>query len=177
MSHQPLPVGVPGAVPDTTNRILPAEIGAGTAPTPVTEGQVVQKHFNLSGQAVPPAHDQSQSADRVSEVAPALLIPLDQTMLDGVTAATDSAPIDFTNFIMKNFFINVSVNTGAATVTIEGSEDDGATFAYEIWAKTYTATTGKDNVIIASHWTHIRVTTTTHANATVTVKVRARGGA
>jgi len=106
-----------------------------------------------------------------------LLIPLDQTMLDGVTAATDSAPIDFTNFIMKNFFINVSVNTGAATVTIEGSEDDGATFAYEIWAKTYTATTGKDNVIIASHWTHIRVTTTTHANATVTVKVRARGGA
>ena len=128
MAYLPPPVGTIGETPGTTERGLPGRVVTIGVPVVGTDGKTIDKWTNGYGQDVPPEFDQSQSASRVSEVAPALLIPLDQTMLDGVTVATDSAPIDFTNFIMKNFFVNVSVNTGAVTVTIEGSEDGGTDY-------------------------------------------------
>ena len=87
--------------------------------------------------------------------------------LNAVTAATDGSTISTANYEEITFFNEVSVNTGAVTITIEASPD-GSTW-YELDAKTYTAVTGKDVYSYNASFPFVRATTTTQSTSTVTV--------
>ena len=94
------------------------------------------------------------------------------TNLDDVTSATNGPSIEMRDFNKKSAFVNVSVNTGAVTVTIEGSPT-GAFSGEEVAldTKTYTATTGTDIFSYTSHLPFMRSTTTTQSNSTVAVEI------
>jgi len=95
--------------------------------------------------------------------------------LDAVTAATDGAAVDTSNYKDKTVFVEVSVNTGAVTVNIEASPT-GA-FAGEedtLDQKVYTATTATDTFSYTDHFPFMRVTTTSQTNATVSVILTGR---
>jgi len=91
------------------------------------------------------------------------------TNLDGVTSATTGASLGTRDFTDKSVFINVSVNTGAVTVTIQASPD-GTTW-YDLVAKTYTAATGTDIYSYSSHFPYMRTKTSTQSNSTVTTMI------
>ena len=92
--------------------------------------------------------------------------------LDGVTSATDGDSIDVIRYERLSVFINVSVNTGAVTVTIEVSPD--GTNWYELDQKIYTGTTAKDVYSYVDVFRFMRTTTTTHSSATVETTIIGR---
>jgi len=94
------------------------------------------------------------------------------TNLDAVTEATNGSAIDTRWYKDKSVFINVSVNTGAVTVTIQASHD-GTTW-FELAAKTYTATTGTDIYSYTSYFPFMRTITSTQSNSTVTTTITGR---
>ncbi len=92
--------------------------------------------------------------------------------LDSVTSATNGDSVDVMKYEKLSVFINVSVNTGAVTVTIETSLD--GTDWYELDQKIYTATTAKDVYSYVDVFRFIRTTTTTHSSATVKTTIIGR---
>ena len=94
--------------------------------------------------------------------------------LSSVVAATNGAAVQTGHFPKKTVFIEVTGNTGAVTVNIEGSPD-GTTW-YDVDSQTYTATNAKDSYSYhQSHFPYMRTTTTTQSNSTV--KTTITGGA
>lgn len=91
--------------------------------------------------------------------------------LDSVTSATNGDSIDVMKYKELSVFINVSVNTGAVTVTIETSPD--GTNWYELDRKVYTAI-GKDIYSYVDVFRFMRTTTTTHSSATVETTIIGR---
>lgn len=94
------------------------------------------------------------------------------TNLDAVTSATDGDSVEVRDFHDKSVFIAVSSNTGAVTVTIEGSTTgnfSGEEVTLDV--KTYTATNGTDIFPYSSHIPFIRVTTTTQSSSTVSAVI------
>lgn len=89
--------------------------------------------------------------------------------LVAVTSATDGDAIETRDFANKSVFINVTVNTGAVTVNIEGSPD-GVNW-YNLDSKTYSTTTGKDIYFYATHIPFMRTTTTTQSTSTVSTQI------
>lgn len=94
---------------------------------------------------------------------------VESTNLDAVTSATNGPSLGTRDFKDKSVFINVSVNTGVVTVTIESSSD-GSTW-FELDSKIYIATTATDVYSYTDHFPFMRTTTSTQANATVTTKI------
>lgn len=92
--------------------------------------------------------------------------------LDDVTSATNGDSLDVMKYEKLSVFINVSVNSGAVTVTIETSPD--GTDWYELDQKVYTATTGKDIYSYVDVFRFMRTTTATHSNATVKTTIIGR---
>lgn len=90
------------------------------------------------------------------------------------TATTSTANFDFRGYRRITWFINVTVNTGAVTLTIQGSID-GLTW-FDVNSKTYTATTGNDVYMFGynTYYPFMRTKTTTHSNATLTSFVAVR---
>jgi hypothetical protein len=97
------------------------------------------------------------------------------TNLSAVTVATNGTKVDTSMLSDSGVWINVSVNTGAVTVTIEASYS-GAFAGEEVAldTKTYTATTGTDLFTYDAHFQFMRVTTTTQSNSTVTAVITGR---
>jgi len=85
--------------------------------------------------------------------------------LDDVTSATDGDAVDMSHYQGKAVYIEVSVNTGAVTVTIEASPD--GTEWYELDQKVYTGATGHDIYSYAIHYPYMRTTTGTQTTSTV----------
>ncbi len=94
---------------------------------------------------------------------------LNRVNLDGVTSATNGEGVNTTRLKDKSILVNVSVNTGAVTVTIQQSKDNNTW--YDLDAKTYTATTGKDVFSFAEHFPYMRTITTSQTNSTVTTTI------
>ena len=94
-----------------------------------------------------------------------MVLFLNSVNLDDVTTATTGIGVNTSQFTRKSVFVDVSVNTGAVTVSIEAS-NDGQTW-YSVDAKTYTATTGQDIFSYASFFQYMRTKTTTQSNSTV----------
>lgn len=94
------------------------------------------------------------------------------TNLSAVTSATTGDSIDCRWYNRVSVQFNCTVNTGAVTVTIQGSVD--GTNWHDIQAKTYTATTGTDLYLLTNYYPYIRTKTSTQSNATVTTYVAAR---
>lgn len=88
------------------------------------------------------------------------------TNLNAVTSATNGASLDLTLYNTKGIYIYVSGNTGAVTVTIQGSSD-GTNWA-DIKSLTYTAENKNDVASTVAPHTYMRTITTSHTNATVT---------
>lgn len=100
------------------------------------------------------------------------LLKLNVANLSAVTTATDGDGVDTSWYERKSVFVNVSVNTGAVTVNLEGSHDNSTWF--NIRSTTYTATTGRDIFSYYSHFPYMRTTTTTQSNSTVTTTITGR---
>jgi hypothetical protein len=96
------------------------------------------------------------------------------TNLSAVTSATTGDTVDCRWYNRITVFMNCTVNTGAVTVTIQGSID-GTTF-FDIVSKTYTATTGNDvyHYGYNTYYPYIRTKTSTQSNSTVTTFIAAR---
>ncbi len=92
--------------------------------------------------------------------------------LDAVTSATNGASLDLTLYNTKNIYIYVSGNTGAVTVTIQGSSD--GTNWVSLKSLTYTVENKNDVAFTAAPHAYMRTITTSHTNATVTTKFTAR---
>lgn len=97
---------------------------------------------------------------------------LDKTNLSAVTSATNGVSLDVQLADDISVFVNVSVNSGAVTVNIEGSHD-GTTW-FNLDSKTYTAVTGTDIFSYGSYIPFIRTTTTTQSSSTVTTTITGR---
>jgi len=97
---------------------------------------------------------------------------LNETSLSAVTSATNGTSVNTNFYTYKTVWVNVSVNTGAVTVTIEASHD--GTNWYSIDAKTYTAATGKDTFSYQEQFPMMRVTTSTQSNSTVSATITGR---
>ena len=95
------------------------------------------------------------------------------TNLNAVTTATDGASVETGAYRNKTVYVNVSVNTGAVTVTIEISPD--GTNWYEYDSKIYTGVTALDSWAVDGHFPYMRTTTTTQSNSTVTTIIQGRG--
>lgn len=95
------------------------------------------------------------------------------TDLNGVTSATNGSGVFVRDYKDKTVWINVSVNTGAVTVTIQASPDN--TNWYDLATKTYTASTAKDIFCYTDQFHYMRTKTTTQSNATVTTIIEGRG--
>lgn len=93
--------------------------------------------------------------------------------LDEVTTATNGDAVNMFWYQGKAVFINVSVNTGAVTVTIEASPD--GTDWHELDQKVYTATTGKDIYSYTAHYPYMRTTTTSQTTSTVKTTITGIG--
>ena len=89
--------------------------------------------------------------------------------LDAVTTDTNGSALETRDFFNKTVFVNVSVNTGAVTVNIEGSYDGTTWFSLD--SKTYTATTGTDVFSYGEHLPFMRTTTDTQSDSTVTTQI------
>ena len=92
--------------------------------------------------------------------------------LISATSATDGVAVKTLDFSKKSVYVNVSVNTGAVTVTVEGSPT-GAFAGEEVAldTKTYTATTGTDIFPYTSSIPYMRVTTSTQSTSTVSAVI------
>ena len=118
-------------------------------------------------------YDSINNAVRLYDISPYAAQKLNVTNLNAVTSDTDGASVDVSDYKNKTVYVNVSVNTGAVTVTIEVSPDGTTWWTYD--SKTYTSATGLDSWEIMSHHPYMRVTTSTHSNATVTAYITGRG--
>jgi len=96
------------------------------------------------------------------------------TNLAAVTTATTGDSVDCRWYNRIAVQLNCTVNTGAVTVTIQGSVD--GTNWHDIDAKTYTSATGKDlyHYGYNSYYPYIRTKTSTQSNSTVTTYIAAR---
>jgi|GEM_PF-1782542 len=94
------------------------------------------------------------------------------TNLSAVTSATTGDKVDTRWYRRKAVFINCSVNTGAVTVTIQGSID--GTNWVDLNSKTYTATTGTDIYHYVNYYPYMRTKTSTQSNSTVTTFISGR---
>lgn len=94
------------------------------------------------------------------------------TNLNAVTTATDGDTINSSAFREFSVFVNVSVNTGAVTVSIQVSPDDTTWYTRD--SKTYTAETGTNEFYYKEGANYIRAITSTQSSSTVTVKVSGR---
>lgn len=92
--------------------------------------------------------------------------------LNAVTEATTGDTVDMRYYKQKAVYINVTVNTGAVTVTIQGSHD-GTTWM-DLNSKTYTSTIGYDVFHYTNYYPFMRTKTSTQSNSTVTVIVTGR---
>lgn len=98
---------------------------------------------------------------------------LNEVNLNDVTTETNGDSVATKLYKNKTIYVNVSVNTGAVTVTIEHSHDETEWYAYD--SKTYTATTGLDSWSTEDHFEYMRVTTTSQTDATVKAVITGRG--
>lgn len=93
------------------------------------------------------------------------------TNLSAVTTATVGDTIDLSNYKRVSWFVNCTVNTGAVTVTTQGSID--GTIWRDLDTVTYTGAIGSNDY----HYGHVtyyplyRTKTTTQSNSTVTTTV------
>jgi len=96
------------------------------------------------------------------------------TNLSAVTSAKTGDTVDCRWYNRITVQINCTVNTGAVTVTIQGSVDN--TNWHNLDAKTYTATTGTDlyHYGYNTYYPYIRTVSSTQSNSTVTTFVAAR---
>ena len=118
-------------------------------------------------------YDSINNAIRLYDISPYAAQKLNVTNLNAVTSATNGASVDVSDYKNKTVYVNVSVNTGAVTVTIEVSPDGTTWWTHD--SKTYTSATGLDIWEIMSHHPYMRVTTSAHSNATVTAYITGRG--
>lgn len=88
------------------------------------------------------------------------------TLLDAVTTATTGSALSTKNVEKATVTVNITVNTGAVTITIEGSQD--GTNWVTINAATSTSVEIYD-VPVTTHYKSIRAKTTVQSNSTVTV--------
>lgn len=95
-----------------------------------------------------------------------------ETNLNAVTSATNGSAVDTRFYTHLNFFIEVTGNTGAVTVNIEGSYD-GTTW-FNMDSKTYTAVNDTDMFAFNSYFPKVRTTTTTQSDSTVTTTIAGR---
>lgn len=98
---------------------------------------------------------------------------INQVNLSGVTTATNGAAVFTGDHIDKTIFVNVSVNTGAVTVSVQASHNGTTWFSLD--SKTYTAVTGTDVFSYNSYYPYMRTLTSTQSNSTVTTNITARG--
>jgi len=97
---------------------------------------------------------------------------VESTNLIAVVAATDGETVHTADFKDKTVFVNVSVNTGAVTVTIQASPD-GVVW-YDVRSDIHTATTALDVISFTDHFPYMRTRTTSQTNSTVTTTIKAR---
>ena len=94
------------------------------------------------------------------------------TNLDDVTSADNGAAVDTQWYDKKNVFVKVSSNTGAVTVTIQGSHDK--TNWTDLNSKTYTASNESDVFAFNNHYPYMRTKTSTQSNSTVNTVITGR---
>ena len=94
------------------------------------------------------------------------------TNLDGVTSNTTGSSVDCRWYNRITVQFNCTANTGAVTVSLQGSVD--GTNWHDIQSKTYTAATGKDLYPLTNYYPYIRTKTSTQSNSTVTTFIAAR---
>ena len=92
--------------------------------------------------------------------------------LASVTAATNGDSIDTKWYRHTTTFIEVSGNTGAVTVKVQGSYD--GTKWFDLWDHTYTATNSDDIFATVNHYPFMRTITETQSNSTVKTTVTGR---
>lgn len=92
--------------------------------------------------------------------------------LEAVTTATTGGGIHVEDFDDKTVFVNVSVNTGAVTVTIQSSPDNSTW--YDVWEKTYTSAVAKDVASFTDQFPWMRTKTSTQSSSTVSTVITAR---
>ena len=85
--------------------------------------------------------------------------------LDEVTTATIGSSVNTEAYDNKSIFVTVSSNTGAVTVTVEGSVD--GTGWVTIDATTWTSSNGTAIVKANDYYPLIRTKTTTQSTSTV----------
>ena len=93
------------------------------------------------------------------------------TNLSAVTTATNGASLGTRDFTRQSVWVSVSGNTGAVTVTIQGSHD-GTTW-FDLSSKVYTSSNSNDVWHYSRHLPFMRTTTSTQSNSTVTTTITA----
>jgi len=93
------------------------------------------------------------------------------TNLSAVTEATNGSSVGTRDFRDQSVWVSVSGNTGAVTVTIQGSHD-GSTW-FELSTKTYTTENGNDVWHYSRHLPFMRTITSTQSDSTVTTTITA----
>jgi len=97
---------------------------------------------------------------------------LNEVNLDDVTSATTGTSVATQKYSRKTIGVNVSVNTGAVTVTIQWSPDNSTWF--DLDTKTYTAATGNDTFEYDSNYAWMRTKTSTQSTSTVKTWITGR---
>lgn len=90
------------------------------------------------------------------------------------TATTSTANFDFRGYRRITWFVNCTVNTGAVTVTVQGSVDK--TIWDDLDTVTYTGAIGNNTYHYGqvTYYPFYRTKTTTQSNSTVSTFVAAR---
>lgn len=171
MSYSPMPVAAPGdAAP--TKRLVIMEVGTDGVPTPVADGQAIQRWLDLYGREIDYATDLSQAAKRIVDLAPVSMIPYNETVVDAKNADFTSAPIPMSRLARKTFFIDVTWVSGTVDVIFWGSWD-GINFDYELDNTTYVAS-ANDIYTLNTHMPFVQVELDNWAGD-VTTSVQATG--
>lgn len=100
------------------------------------------------------------------------------TNLDSVTSATNGATIDVKAYSKKTMFIEVTGNTGAVTVTMQGSYNKTTWFNAkdangDVVTATYTSTNANEMFVTSEAFPYMRVITSTQSSSTVKATVYA----
>lgn len=94
------------------------------------------------------------------------------TNLNSVTSATNGDSVDTRFYVYKTIFVEVTSNTGAVTLNIEGSYD-GSTW-FNVDSTTYTATNTNDSFSTDSYFPFMRTTTTSQTTSIVKTTITGR---
>ena len=171
MTYTPPPVAAPG---DTApvKRMVIMEVGTDGVPTPVADGQAIQKWLDLLGRQIDYATDLSQAAKRIVDLAPASMIPYNETVTDAVQANDTSAPIPSTRLARKTFFIDVTQGGGSCDVVFYASWD-GVNFDYELQRTSYS--TSENDLYVANTHLPFVIAAVENYVATMTVSIQGTG--